>query len=190
MLVHASGKKCPGKSHRLECCLVAVKHCRDRWTSARIIPHSWRVTHSLNGFWSEAPHTWPSNLLGAGANPSVSRTPTNSLPPTFSLAGAFKSLPLFAFSIHRAWRNSVNWGAESWEASFLLGLSHLVLQRHQVIKKEQSGRQVGGWLLLTGNGMCSHAQSSRRLQRLQKKAVKFHFAGCLSPRKKPFQPVS
>lgn len=169
MLVHTSGKKCTGKSHILECCLVAVQHCRNKRTSAHIIHYSWRVTQCLNSFWSEAPHNWPANLLGAKAIPSVSTTPSNSLPPTLSLAGASKSLPLFAFSIHRGWRNSVDRGAKSWEASFLLGLSHLVLHRHQVIKKEQFGCQVGGWLLFTGNGMVSHAQSSRRLQRLQKK---------------------
>lgn len=45
MLVPTSGKKCTGKSHILECCLVAVQHCRDKWTSACIIHHIWRVTH-------------------------------------------------------------------------------------------------------------------------------------------------
>lgn len=138
----------------------------------------------LNGFWSEAPHNWPANLLGAKANPPVSRTSTNSLPPTLSLAGAFKSLPLFAFSIHRGWRNSVKWGAKPWEASFLLGLGHLVLQRHQIIKKEQFGCQVGGWFLFTGNGMGSHAQSSRRLQRLQKKSSKISVCWLLESQRK------
>lgn len=184
MLVHTSEKKRAGKSHALKYCLVAVQHCRDKWTSAWVTHDSWRMTHSLKGFWSEAPHNWPANLLGAKANPSVSRAPSNSLPPTLSLAGAFKSLPLFAFSIHRGWRNSVNGGTKSWEASFLLGLSHLVLQRHQVIKKEQFGCQVGGCLLFTGNGMVSHTQSSRRLQSLQKKSLKFQSAVCWSPRGK------
>lgn len=175
--------------HMLEYSLLAVWHCRGKCTSACIIHHSWRITHHATRMvseeilvpWSQAPHNWPVNPLVVKANPPVSRAPTNSLLPTLSLVGASKNLPLFAFSIHRGWRNSVNWGSKSWETSFLLGLSHLILQRHQLIEKEQFGCQVGGWLLFTGNGMCSHAQSSRRLQRLQKKAG--IFACCSSSRK-------
>lgn len=85
MLAHTSGKKCTGKSHMLECWMVAVQHCRDKWTSACTVHLTWRVTHCLKGFWSEAPHNWPANLLGAKANPSVSRAPSNSLLPTVSL---------------------------------------------------------------------------------------------------------
>lgn len=181
VLVHISGKKCTKKMHMLERSLLAVWHCGDKWTGACIIHHSWRITHYairmvsveiLVPCW-KAPHNGPVNLLVAKANPSVSRTPTNSLLPTLSLVGASKNLPLFAFSFHRGRRNPVDRGPKSWETSFLLGLGHLVLQRHQLIKKEQFGCQVGGWLLFAGNGMCSHAQSSRRLQRLRKKGGMF-----------------
>lgn len=127
---------------------------------------------SLKSFWytDQRYLTTAVKLSVAKATPFVSRAMYQQLPPTLT-TGRAHPLPLFAFSIHRCCRNSVDRGAKSWKTSFLLCLSYLILQRHQLIKKEQFGCQAGGWLLLAGSRMRCHAQSSRRLQRLQKKAA-------------------
>lgn len=99
---------------------------------------------------SHASKSYDENPSAPGTGETVS---TNSIHGnTKSLFWMINYSPLFPSMLYRPSRESVKGRPEAREASLLLGLKHIILQGHQIIKKQELSCKLRGRLLFSGCG--------------------------------------